>query len=203
MHASGSFQHLRSLRVNDNPVQHEPHFYFSLQRLMPWTQHEFGHATDFPDDLQIRLIQQEAVLTSPEALQTVMQGQWGIRAAPHHQVALSPLPVPDCSTLARGDRRTAPAIVRPGVGWLADGGQERSAADSGGAAHQGLVMLKGAARRLRHAQVCDRQHMLHASAAQACSNTDTYRRQPRHVRCMTTSNMAVVAAQHHRVIIQA
>ncbi|KAL0038127.1 hypothetical protein WJX79_003878 [Trebouxia sp. C0005] len=39
-----SFQHLRSLRVNDNPVQHEPDFYFSLQRLMPWTQHEFGAA---------------------------------------------------------------------------------------------------------------------------------------------------------------
>ncbi|KAL0044361.1 hypothetical protein WJX82_002138 [Trebouxia sp. C0006] len=39
-----SFQHLRSLRVNDNPVQHEPRFYFSLQRLMPWTQHEFGAA---------------------------------------------------------------------------------------------------------------------------------------------------------------
>lgn len=158
-----SFQHLRSLRVNDNPVQHEPHFYFSLQRLMPWTQHEFGHATHFPDDRRIRQIQQEAVLNSPEALQAVMQGQWGVRSALHHQVALSTLPVPGV-TPARGERGSAPAVVRPGLGWLADGGPESSAASTGsGVTHQGLVMLEGAARRLRHGQVripAIHQHML-------------------------------------------
>ena len=64
-----TFQQLQFLRVNDNPVQHELGFFFSLQRLLPWTQHEFGHARNYPDDQQIRLIQQQAVLGNPDVVQ--------------------------------------------------------------------------------------------------------------------------------------
>lgn len=155
-----SFQHLRSLRVNDNPVQHEPHFYFSLQRLMPWTQHEFGHARHFPTDQQITQIQQEAVLNSPEALQACRQEQWGIRAAAGLSHAFSPPAVPGKAPAREGE--PLPALVRPSLRWPAGGVQDGSgggvsngtAAHRAGITRQGLVMLEGAARRLRQAQVC-------------------------------------------------
>ena len=154
-----SFQHLRSLRVNDNPVQHEPHFYFTLQRLMPWTQHEFGHARHFPDEHQIKLIQQEAVLNSPEALQACRQGQWGIRAFPGQSDAFSPLAFP--GTAPARDSESVPTIVRPILRWPPGGVREGSAGgvSDGSASHYGitrheLVMLEGAARRLRSSQVC-------------------------------------------------
>ena len=160
MQTLASFQHLRSLRVNDNPVQHEPHFYFSLQRLMPWTQHEFGHARHFPTDQQITQIQQEAVLNSPEALQACRQEQWGIRAAVGLSHAFSPPAV--LGTAPAREGQSVPALVRPSLRWPAGGVQDGSAGgvSSGTAAHSasitrhGLVMLEGAARRLRQAQVC-------------------------------------------------
>ena len=147
-----SFQHLRSLRVNDNPVQHEPHFYFSLQRLMPWTQHEFGHARYFPNDHQIALIQQEAVLKSPEALQACTQGQWGVRAAPSQVGAFSPPPVPGTAPAREGD--SGPVMARPSLGWPAGGGVHSGCARvHRGIPRHGLMMLEGAARRLRRSQV--------------------------------------------------
>lgn len=154
-----SFRHLRSLRVNDNPVQHEPHFYFTLQRLMPWAQHEFGHARQFPDEHQIKLIQQAAVLNSPEAVQACRQGQWGIRAVPGQPDAFSPLAIP--GTGPARDSESVHALARPSLRWPAGGVQNGSAGGfrEGSVAHSGitrhgLIMLEGAARRLQHCQVC-------------------------------------------------
>ena len=153
-----SFQHLRSLRVNDNPVQHEPDFYFSLQRLMPWTQHEFGHARFFPDDQQIRRIQQEAVLNSPEAVQAYRQGQWGIWAVPGQQEAFSPAEL--SVTLSSMDTASDDGMDRrDSAGLHAMGQQDGAGADQSGPAsgschsQHSLMMLEGAARRLHRGQV--------------------------------------------------
>ncbi len=162
-----SFQHLRSLRVNDNPVQHEPHFYFSLQRLMPWTQHEFGHAMHFPDDQQIRMIQQEAVLKSPEVVQACLQGPLQASCnSPVSSDAFGPLRVPEIDMASAGD-----GIGQPGAGdaardaVIANEDQARDAdhdravlSRSAGAAalrlsQHDLMMLEGAARRVRYSQV--------------------------------------------------
>ena len=152
-----SFQHLRSLRVNDNPIQHEPDFYFSLQRLMPWTQHEFGHARFFPDDHQIRMIQQEAVLKSPEAVQVALQAQWGIRAVSGQQAAFSPSLIP--TTAPAGDAGADSDMDRQGLGlddasWQGGtGGVQEGSTIHGGLSWHGLMMLEGAARRLQRGQV--------------------------------------------------
>ena len=181
--ALASFQHLRCLRVNDNPVQHEPHFYFALQRLMPWTQHEFGHARHFPDEHQIKLIQQEAVLKSPETLQACRQGQWGIRAVPGQPDAFSPAAVTRPAPVR--DSESVPTMARPILRWPPGGVQDRSAGwvSDGSAAHNGitrhgLVMLEGAAKRLRSCQVCQRNTiwLLQASAVQRQCSTGMMQR---------------------------
>ena len=151
-----SFQHLHSLRVNDNPVQHEPDFYFSLQRLMPWTQHEFGHARFFPDDHQIRMIQQEAVLKSPEAVQAAMQGQWGIRDVPGQQAVFSPNLILTTAPARDGmeaDMDSQGLGLNDG-GWQGvAGGVQEGSIGAGGLSRHGLMMLEGAARRLQRGQV--------------------------------------------------
>lgn len=90
-------QQLQFLRVNDNPVQHEPGFFFTLQRLLPWTQHEFGHARRYPDDQQIKVIQQQAVLGNPLVVQvsgniTFFYRMWSLLGSdvPHHAVPAQP-----------------------------------------------------------------------------------------------------------------
>ena len=149
--ALASFQHLRSLRVNDNPVQHEPNFYFSLQRLMPWTQHEFGHARHFPDERQISAIQAEAVMQSPDVVQIYRQGQWqtGIPTPAFENVFV---PV-------RGHPGVSAAVV-PGEGPPGAGDQHgdgRAVANRAARDLQmnerTLMMLEGAARRVRCCQV--------------------------------------------------
>jgi len=148
-----SFQHLRSLRVNDNPVQHEQHFYFSLQRLMPWTQHEFGHARHFPDDQQIRMIQQEAVLKSPEAVQACLQGPLQASCnSPVSSVAFGPVRVPEIDMASAGDgigQARAGDAARDAV--IANEDQARDAALR--LSQHDLMMLEGAARRVRCGQV--------------------------------------------------
>ena len=148
-----SFQHLRSLRVNDNPVQHEPQFYFSLQRLMPWTQHEFGHARQFPDDQQIRRIQQEAVLKSPEAVQACLHGPLQASCnSPGFSDAFGPVRVPEIDMASAGDGiGQARAGDAPRVAVIANEDKPRDAALR--LSQHELMMLEGAARRVRCGQV--------------------------------------------------
>ena len=164
-----SFQHLRSLRVNDNPVQHEPRFYFSLQRLMPWTQHEFGHARHFPDDHQIRIIQQEAVLKSPRVFQAHMQGQWGMYNSPTAGDSLNTVRFPGTGVLLTRDHaisnRDQPRVrnlARDADQAQAAAGDARPVPSSGAAAvklsQHDLMMLEGAARRMHRSQVLIRSH---------------------------------------------
>ncbi|DBA74610.1 TPA: hypothetical protein ACH3X2_009475 [Trebouxia sp. C0005] len=165
-----SFQHLRSLRVNDNPVQHEPDFYFSLQRLMPWTQHEFGHARHFPDDQQIRMIQQEAVLKLPEVVQACLHGPLQASCnSPVSNDAFGPMRVPEIDMASAGD----------GVGQMQAGDAARDAVianedQARGAAlrlsQHDLMMLEGAARRVRCGQgqeAWDRQAVLNLVSRQS------------------------------------
>ena len=164
-----SFQHLRSLRVNDNPVQHEPRFYFSLQRLMPWTQHEFGHARHFPDDHQIRIIQQEAVLKSPRVFQAHMQGRWGICNSPTSGDPLNTVRFPGTGVLpcrdravANRDQHRARNAARDADQIPIDAGDARTVPGSGATAvklsQHDLMMLEGAARRMHRSQVLTRLH---------------------------------------------
>ena len=148
-----SFQHLRSLRVNDNPVQHEPHFYFSLQQLMPWTQHEFGHARHFPDDQQIRMIQQEAVLKSPEVVQACLKGPLQASCnSPVSSDAFGPVRVPEIDMVSAGDGAGQARAGDAARGTpIANGDQARDAALR--LSQHDLMMLEGAARRVRCGQV--------------------------------------------------
>jgi len=148
-----SFQHLRSLRVNDNPVQHEPNFYFSLQRLLPWTQHEFGHARRFPDDQQIRIIQQEAVLQSPDVVQACVQAQWGVGLISEAPFAVAGVDWAHVGDVAVPRRRQPEA--RDGVVPGRDAERavpSRSEVPLELSQHE-LMMLEGAARQARTGQV--------------------------------------------------
>ncbi|DBA92608.1 hypothetical protein WJX77_001792 [Trebouxia sp. C0004] len=158
-----SFQHLRSLRVNDNPVQHEPHFYFSLQRLMPWTQHEFGHARHFPDDQQIRVIQQEAVLKSPEVVQACLQRPLQASCnSPAFSDAFGPVRVPEIDMASArdgvGHTRVGDAARDANENQARDANHDRAvlSRSAGTAAlrlsQHDLMMLEGAARRVRCGQ---------------------------------------------------
>ena len=166
-----SFKQLCALRVNDNPVQHTPHFHFSLQRLMPFVQHEFGNASEFPDERQIRVIQQAAVLNSPEVFQACMQsGHWGGGGVKHGD-PFGLVSVPGLELLAHGDvgePRGAQLVVEIQDADVANvnGVQARvgdadrhsraapnSTATVTGLGQHELAMLEGGARRLLRSQV--------------------------------------------------
>ena len=115
--ALSSLSHLHFMRINDNPVQHEPNFFFTLQRLLPWTQHEFGHARHFPNEAQIQQIQQEAVLRSPQVLQACRQGQWASGSSPWLGMPSTPFAGP------RGRFGVRVQAV-PGNGAVPDGGAQ-------------------------------------------------------------------------------